>query len=846
MKHRLSTVDWAFLQAESPTNLSHVAGLWVFNLPKGYRKNFWREYMDGLDDASLATPPFNYKLAKGLDLPSWEEDPDFDLDNHVRFVALPKPRSTKQLLQMVSRVHSHQLDRAHPLWECYLIEGLAGRRVALYFKVHDAVLEGMATMEYLVGALLKSADEKATRAIWQPPRKGKGPEVTSGILGRLGRVSSGLLEQARTVPELTATLAKEGLKALNLVESQAKAPFTAPRTPLGQSISKNRKLGIKSFSLSRLKELGKESGSTINDIILAISAGALRDYFIETGELPRKPMTAWVPVSLRSGQEDESGNRVSVLVSTLATDVADAGQRLELIRSSISAAKDQLKGQSARTSENYTQLLSGLVLLTQALGIADRVAPAANVVISNVPGPRDLRYLNGAVLIEQYPMSMLIDGQALNITVTSHDDRLDFGLLACPNAVPNPQHVADLLESALEELEQVPYTALMGRSNDMTEKKARSSKKISSKEKPTIKKVTGKKSAAKKTVTRKKVLGKNKAPASNLSSIGGFAQLVSSLSAIPTGALNKLAAGEELSKKAAGELQKAFDNLNKTTQSLRLQSDGDGKAKREGLDGPDPKLMNAQAPLWNALMDYYFRLEIDGWEKIPDDPSLFIGVHSGGPLTMDAWTVALAWWRHFKEERSLHGTAHDVLMNARGLGTYFRRMGTITPSRENIGAAFEKGDDVILWPGGEVDAYRSWNKRDKAVLGGRTGFIRLAIREGVPIVPMATVGGHDTLFVLSEGRGLAKVLGLKKRMRSEVAPITLSIPFGVTLHLTPFQHIPLPAKIRTEFLDPIYLDTDPDRENDNDYVGEVYKEIESAIQAGMNRLAKKRKFPILG
>jgi 1-acyl-sn-glycerol-3-phosphate acyltransferase len=256
--------------------------------------------------------------------------------------------------------------------------------------------------------------------------------------------------------------------------------------------------------------------------------------------------------------------------------------------------------------------------------------------------------------------------------------------------------------------------------------------------------------------------------------------------------------------------------------------------------------MRAQAPLWNTLMDYYFRLEIDGWDKIPDDPSLLIGIHSGGPLTMDAWTVALAWWRHFEEERSLHGTAHDVLMASPGLGTYFRRMGTIAPSRENISAAFAKGDDVILWPGGEVDAFRSFDKRDKAVLGGRTGFIRLAIREQVPIVPMATVGGHETLFVLSEGRGIAKALGLKKRLRSDVAPITFSVPFGVQLHLTPFQHIPLPAKIRTEYLEPIYMDTDRDKENDNEYVGEMYREIESTIQAGMDRLAKKRKLPIWG
>ena len=266
--------------------------------------------------------------------------------------------------------------------------------------------------------------------------------------------------------------------------------------------------------------------------------------------------------------------------------------------------------------------------------------------------------------------------------------------------------------------------------------------------------------------------------------------------------------------------------------------------KREGLNGPDPKLMDGQSPIWNRLMDRYFRLELDGWENIPDEPSLLIGIHSGGPLTMDAWTVVLGWWRHFGERRALHGTAHDVLMQAPLLGDYFRRMGAITPTRENIQAAFDKGDDVILWPGGEVDAYRTWTNRDKAVLGGRKGFIRLAIRSGVPILPIATVGGHDTLFVLSEGRGLAKLLKLKERMRSDVAPITFSVPFGITLHLTPFQHIPLPAKIRTRFLTPIYLETDSKFADDEEYVQQVYDEIEGTIQDGMNELAKKRKFPV--
>jgi len=266
----------------------------------------------------------------------------------------------------------------------------------------------------------------------------------------------------------------------------------------------------------------------------------------------------------------------------------------------------------------------------------------------------------------------------------------------------------------------------------------------------------------------------------------------------------------------------------------------------EGLNGPDPRLMKTQRGFVDFLLDRYFRLELDGWDKLPAEPALLIGVHSGGPLTMDAWTIGFAWYRHFGTQRTLHATAHDVLMKTPGLGRYFRRMGVISPTRDNIQAAFEKGDDVILWPGGEKDSFRSWGKRDTVELGGRTGFIKLAIRSGRPIVPVATVGGHDTLFVLSEGRALAKLLNLKKLLRSEVAPITLSWPLGLAVHVTPLQHIPLPAKIRTEFLEPIQLSKDPAMADDAAYVQQMYEEVERRIQAGMDRLAAKRRFPVFG
>ena len=256
-------------------------------------------------------------------------------------------------------------------------------------------------------------------------------------------------------------------------------------------------------------------------------------------------------------------------------------------------------------------------------------------------------------------------------------------------------------------------------------------------------------------------------------------------------------------------------------------------------------LLRAQQPLYDLLNRFYFRLEVDGWERVPDRPSLLIGVHSGGVLTMDAWTLVNAWHTHFTGKRLLHGTAHDVLMALPGLGDYFRLTGVIPANRHSVTAALAQGEDVVIWPGGEVDAMRTWRKRDTATLGGRTGFVRQAIRSGVPIVPVATVGGHDTVFVLSEGKWLANVGGMKTKLRGANLPIIAGFPFPLAVEVLP-AHLPLPAKIRTELFDPVEVDDDPDRVDDAAYVQRVYDEVEAAIQAGMDRLAAKRRFPVFG
>lgn len=269
------------------------------------------------------------------------------------------------------------------------------------------------------------------------------------------------------------------------------------------------------------------------------------------------------------------------------------------------------------------------------------------------------------------------------------------------------------------------------------------------------------------------------------------------------------------------------------------------RAETWDLAPMDEAAMERQMIVWDFLLDHYFRSETTGWECLPESPAMLIGIHSGTWLTMDAWTFCAEWYRRFRGSRVLHGTAHDVLMALPGLGSYFRGVGVIPAKREAVGAAFAAGHDVVIWPGGEVDAMRSWRKRDTVVLGDRKGFIRQAIRSGVPIVPVATIGGHDTVFVLAECRKLAKLLRLKKLLRCDMAPLILGVPFGVTFEAFP-MHIPLPAKIRTEILAPVDIDSDPDRADDNAYVNRKYKEIESRIQAGVNRLARKRRGWVFG
>jgi 1-acyl-sn-glycerol-3-phosphate acyltransferase len=254
--------------------------------------------------------------------------------------------------------------------------------------------------------------------------------------------------------------------------------------------------------------------------------------------------------------------------------------------------------------------------------------------------------------------------------------------------------------------------------------------------------------------------------------------------------------------------------------------------------------MHRQKFFWNPLMDYWFRMEMEGWENVPEAPALLIGIHSGAPFVWDAWTVGVQWWRHFGDDRPLHGTAHDVLMAAPLIGRFFRSMGVLPAAQDSIMTALAEGRDVALWPGGEVDSLRPWSERDTATLAGRSGFVKVAIQTGAPIVPIATVGGGDAMPVLIRGDRLSRFLRLDKALRLKVFPIAISLPWGIAPAALP--QIPLPTKIRTMLMPPIHVDSDPARLEDTDYIEEIYQQVESSIQHGMDALARRRAFPLFG
>ena len=451
--HALSPTDSAFLWMETRNQPMHVAGLNLYTPPPGAGADFVSQLLDRWGRHLQAQPPFNLRPVLRMGMWHWEEDTEFELDYHLRHLALPHPGRIRELLVMVSRLHGNLIDRNRPLWEAYVIEGLPDGRFATYIKIHHALVDGVTGARMMASALSPSARGQKP-PLWAQqlgvhPASRATAQSQPGLLQQIGDVARAGRD---ILPGIGAGLMDMLRAGAGVTEVDGALPFQAPPSPFNVEISGSRRFAAQSYSLDRLRAIGQASGATVNDVTLAICAGALRMYLLAQKKLPKKPLIAMVPVSLH-GETDAGGNQITLLLANLATHIEDPLARLQAIVHSTAQAKLRLSRmprlqKMAHGMTTIAPLGPGIVT-----GSARR-RPVFNVVISNVPGPRETLYLNGARLDEVYPVSIATHYLALNITITGYGDALGFGYTACRRSVPALQRMLDYTDASIAALEQ--------------------------------------------------------------------------------------------------------------------------------------------------------------------------------------------------------------------------------------------------------------------------------------------------------------------------------------------------------------------------------------------------------
>ncbi len=447
----LSPTDSAFLWLETRNQPMHVAGLNIYSAPEGAGPEFVAQLLARWGKYLKAVPPFNQRPALRMGFWHWEEDKEFELDYHLRHLALPHPGRIRELLAMVSRLHGNLMDRNRPLWEVHIIEGLPGGRFATYIKIHHALVDGVTGAKMMADGLAATA--KAQKPpLWAqslaalPASRGK--KAAPSLLAQLG-------EAARAGREILPGIGSalwDMLRTNSDNSAAAARPFQAPPTPFNVEISGSRRFAAQSYSLARLKRIGVATGATVNDVTLAICSGALRKYLEAQKKLPKKPLIAMVPVSLH-GETDAGGNQVTLLLANLATHVGEPLARLQAIVQSTTEAKARLSKMPRLQKMAHGMTTAAPLGPAMVTGSA-RKHPVFNLVISNVPGPRQTLYLNTARLEEVYPVSIPTHYLALNITISGYGDRLGFGYTACRRSVPSLQRMLDHTDESILELER--------------------------------------------------------------------------------------------------------------------------------------------------------------------------------------------------------------------------------------------------------------------------------------------------------------------------------------------------------------------------------------------------------
>jgi diacylglycerol O-acyltransferase len=452
----MSPADSMFLIPESREQPMHVGSLQLFDLPEGADRSLIRETYERLLAATEVAPLFRRRPHRSLATLgqwSWSEDDDVDLEHHVRHSALPEPGRVRELLALTSRLHGSLLDRQRPLWEMHVIEGLEGDRFAVYTKLHHAVMDGVSGLRLLQRTLGDSPDDRSTKAFWSPSprRSGGSASAGGGVMSIPGAAVRGVTDLVKLAPTVLR-MAEEAIR-----EQASVLPMQAPKSMLNVPITGARRFAAQSWSLDQIRAVGKASGTSVNDVVLAMCSGALRAYMLELGALPDAPLTAMTPVSLRRADSGEdSGNAVGTILCNLGTDLADPADRLAAINLSMRRGKELFAGLSqVQASAISAMMMAPLLLSMVPGGVAQLAPPPFNLVISNVPGPPRPLFFNGSRLTGVYPLSIPTMGQALNITVTSYVDNMEFGLTGCRRSLPHLQRMLTHLDDALADLVKV-------------------------------------------------------------------------------------------------------------------------------------------------------------------------------------------------------------------------------------------------------------------------------------------------------------------------------------------------------------------------------------------------------
>ncbi|MHB8671633.1 MAG: WS/DGAT/MGAT family O-acyltransferase [Acidimicrobiales bacterium] len=461
---RLSGLDAAFLYLETPSNLMHVSMLSVFD-PASMAEPYSFERVRSLIEQRLrAIPLFRRRLVEvpfRLHHPIWVEDPDFDLDYHVRRAAIPSPGGMQELCELAGDFVSRPLDRARPLWEMVVVEGLEHDHIGLLAKIHHATIDGVGGAEVMVHLYDLEAQPAAPAVGAGPPEIPRVERVPSD----LELVAYAARSIARQPGRLLGMAPSTARSVLNLVRRRRSgesggmaAPFSAPRTSLNGSLTPHRSVATVHLSLEDVKAVKRSFGATVNDVVLTLCSGALRRYFSGNDELPEEPLVAVVPISVRSdGKSGPGANQVSAMFVNLASDIEDPGDRLLAVAQSTRGAKEDHNAIGARMLQDWAEFAAPAVFsraaqLYSRMRLADRHRPIHNVVISNVPGPPFPLYLAGARMVMMCPFGPVMEGAGLNITVISYLDGIDVGLIACRELVPDLWRLARDFETSMEEL----------------------------------------------------------------------------------------------------------------------------------------------------------------------------------------------------------------------------------------------------------------------------------------------------------------------------------------------------------------------------------------------------------